>query len=92
MFFFFKRKKIVVDCFTDNYSINELFPIQTANNFYPDWWKNLPKTYDAMNKWGLRVSQSTMKKCPAIIDLYKTGFIMPLWSDLQILSDDKNIK
>lgn len=27
---------------------------------------------------------STMKRCPGIVDLYRKGFIMPLWSDLAL--------
>jgi hypothetical protein len=80
--FFFKRSKIVVDCFTTQSAINELFPIQKASKFYPDWWKNLPKTFNRTNSWGLSIPQSTMKACNGFINMYQNGFMIPLWSDL----------
>jgi hypothetical protein len=80
--FFFKRSKVVVDCFTLNYGIEKLFPIQETNNFYPEWWKSLPKSYEKPNQWGLGIPQPTMKGCIGFINLYTHGFVLPLWTDL----------
>ena len=41
----FKKSKIVVDCFTYNTTVKELFPIARAINFFPDWWKQMPKEH-----------------------------------------------
>lgn len=78
--FLFKRSKIVVDCFTFNPIAYDLFPIQTAINFIPDWWKNAPKEYTVRDLH----PTSTIKRCPGIVNQYKYGFIIPLWSDLAI--------
>ena len=82
--FFFKRSKVTVDCFTLNYGTNELFPIQEANNFYPEWWKTLPKTYESLNNWGLSIPRPTMKQCIGMTNLYTHGFVLPMWTELII--------
>jgi hypothetical protein len=82
--FFIKKKKIVVDAFTSNQSVHDFFPIQTAVNFIPDWWKQIPSTYESTNKFGLKLKQPTLKRCDGFLHLYRKGFIIPLWSDLII--------
>lgn len=84
MFFFFKRKTIVVDCFTTSPSAAGVAPIEKTAKFIPDWFKNLPSTIEAENKYGLKIPFSTIKSCPGFLDLYKQGFIIPLWSDFII--------
>ena len=88
--FLFKKKKIVVDCFITHPAINELFPIQKASNFYPDWWKDLPKTFDRTTNYGLRIPSTTMKSCIGFTNLYTNGFMIPLWSDLIVETGPKN--
>lgn len=72
--FLFKPKPIHLDCFTTLPHVYEYAPIQHANRFLPDWWKNLPKTHP------YRIA--TMKSCSGLIDLYREGLIIPMWSDL----------
>jgi hypothetical protein len=86
---FFKRSKIVVDCFTTHPNSYELFPIKEASRFLPDWWKSLPNMYMSENEHGLRIPRGTMKRCEGLIGLYNHGFVMPLWTDLIIESDEK---
>lgn len=89
MMFFFKKKKIVLDCFTDSKFILDNFPITKSENYYPSWWKNLPKEYkEGDNFW----PTSTMKRCRGIIDFYANTYTIPLWSDLMISIENKNIK
>lgn len=78
--FLFKKRKLVVDCFTSNMNAFELFPIQQSIKFVPEWWKNAPKEYEVRELFPV----STIKRCPAIIEQYKHGLIIPLWSDLAI--------
>ena len=84
--FFFKRPKLVVDCFTASHNAYELFPIDHSIKFVPDWWKNAPKEYEVRDLFPV----STIKRCPAIINQYKHGLILPLWSDLAILTKGGN--
>jgi hypothetical protein len=51
--------------------------------FFPDWWKKTNQYYTVKDEF-VEVERSTIKKCNGIIDLYKTGFALPLWSDLKI--------
>ncbi len=75
---FIPRAKLVVDCFTYQRNAFELFPIDHAVNFFPEWWKHMPKESEHMGLFPV----STMKRCSGIHDLYKSGIILPLWSDL----------
>lgn len=81
MLFFFKRNVVVVDCFITNPTILKLFPIAKASHHIPDWWKRMPQTN--YNEKFIS-NESTLKGCPGFIDLYKQGFMMPLWADLAI--------
>ena len=45
--FFFKKKKLVVECFTQSESLAEV-GIPKAARFFPDWWKDLPKSIDVV--------------------------------------------
>ena len=36
---------MILDCYTHLEQIRSTFPIQTASKFYPEWWKNLPATF-----------------------------------------------
>ena len=85
--FFLRRSTIVVDCFVNSQPIHDLFPIRKANHFYPEWWKDLPKTFEVKSEFDVNVPVSTMKSCIGFINLYRNGFILPLWSDLIIEKD-----
>lgn len=74
------KKKLVVDCFTHDSTAYELYPVDKSIKFVPDWWRNMPKEYEVRGLF----PASTMKRCPAIIESYKHGIILPLWSDLAI--------
>jgi hypothetical protein len=80
--FIFKKQKIVVDCFTSSKLVHDLFPIAPAKKHIPEWWKRLPVSYPLEVKDSLKNIALTMKKCPGAVDLFTTGFILPLWSDL----------
>jgi len=79
-----KNKPIVVDCFTANPAIHEFFPIELATSFYPAWWKNLESSLKSKSEYGIVLPAPTIKRCDGIIELYKKGFVIPLWSDLII--------
>lgn len=81
---FFKRKKIVVDAFTQNVNAFDLFPVESSNKFLPGWWKNLPANYFIENSNGISLKRTTLKSCVGFTNLYQNGFIIPLWSDLVI--------
>lgn len=83
MFHWFKRKKIILDCFTTNPVAFNLYQIDHAIRYIPDWWKSIParKTQPLGN---LKIDLPTIKRCQGILDQYQRGIILPLWSDIMI--------
>jgi hypothetical protein len=82
MKFFFRKKKIIIDAFTNVTGVYEYFPLQAAKSFVPEWWKRIPGYLELPNSVGIKIKTPTMKTCSGFIDLYSQGFIMPLWADL----------
>lgn len=82
MIFFFRKKKVVIDAFTHMRTAYEYFPIDYAIKFVPEWWKSLPKEYTKTTNLGLNLDISTLKRCNGFLDLYARGFVLPMWSDL----------
>lgn len=89
MFFFFKNKTIVVDCFIKDPIVHELFPIKPIRDDIPDWFKKLPKSYEIhVNKKVLGevyTDSPTIRSCNGINNYYSKGIAIPLWSDLTML-------
>jgi hypothetical protein len=79
--FWFKRKEIVVDCFTPHHKIYEAYRPIHASHFLPDGWKKLPKTVSIENN-GIGIDRGTMKKCIGFTNLFSSGFILQLWTDV----------
>lgn len=80
MFNIFRRpSKIYVDCFTDVEELPKLFPIIHASERIPNFWKTLPTTVPHLGP-----QRGTMKTCPGVSSLYRTGFIIQSWSDYWI--------
>lgn len=77
--FFFKKSKITLDCFTYIPEIEKLFPIIPAEERIPSFWKNIPTTVKHMGPM-----RGTMKTCPGVSTLFKSGFIVQSWSDIWI--------
>jgi hypothetical protein len=86
MNFFFKSKKIVLDCFTDNPFYYETARINHAIKYLPEWWKKLPTNKES-NYLSMDVNvnkKSTVKNCPGFIDLYKKSLVIPHWNETRI--------
>jgi hypothetical protein len=81
--FWFKRKTITVDAFTNQAGVAKHYPIQKSAKFLPEWWKQLPKSNKFENA-GIEFESSTMKRCIGFIDLYKNSFIVPFFTELKI--------
>lgn len=85
----FPSKKLIIKAYTFKPSAYEFFTVAKAHHFYPEWWKKLPTFHEKMiNELNLKLP--TMKNCTGIIDIYKKGIIVPLWSDLQFRVVEKN--
>jgi hypothetical protein len=79
MIFIFKKKKIILDCFTNDNVIFDHYQISKASDFIPEWFKNAPKEYDD-NIY----KSSTIKRCIGVNKNLTSGFILPMWSQLSI--------
>ena len=73
-------KKIKLECFTADAAIHKLFPISLAKKFIPEWFKNIPPTVEQMD---------TIKHCDGFNNLYSRGWVIPMWSDLLIETDEE---
>jgi hypothetical protein len=82
MIFIFKKPKIVLDCFTANSNAMQN-KIDHAHKFIPDWWKTAPKNINHDF-----YSTSTLKRCQGLIDTYRQGLMIPLWSDIAFKIQD----
>ena len=87
--FLFKKKKIVVDCFTSEAGVYNYAPIIHAKEIKPSWWKNIASYYKIpLNN--IKVEKATIKKCVSINEQLVSGFILPLWTDLIIEAHEDN--
>lgn len=87
MLHLFKRKKIVLDCFTDREDVHALHPISRAIKYVPSWWTQLPG-FDETEL----APMNTMRKCRGFIDLYDNSIVLPMWSDLMIKYDRQGLQ
>lgn len=85
--FFFKKPKILLDCFTANPEVETLFPILYAEERPPTFWKNLPTTVRHQGPM-----RGTMKTCPGVNTLYRTGFILQSWAEYWIGTEGGGLK
>ncbi len=84
MFWFCKPKILNIDFFTTREDIFHSAKPKKAAQFFPKWFKNLPKPFFEEDRNAPLVLKKTIKHCPAFINLYASGFMFPLWSDLNI--------
>lgn len=83
--FWFKRKKIIIDCFTTDPFAYEYTKISPASQYVPEWWKKLP----LQNKDKQEYVSGTMKHCRGFTNLFGNSFVIPFWGFAEIdVSDD----
>ena len=87
---FWKKKNtntIVLDVYTDRKEMFEGYQPMLARKFIPDWWKNLPQHREQDMPGYPKMPVATLKGCPAINDILKTGIIFPSWCELHAKVD-----
>lgn len=87
MMFWFKKKKVVLDCFTVDPFSYEFAAIAPATKYYPNWWQELPSINEAIQNDAVR-KFVTMKHCRGFTDLFKSSYMIPFWGHLKILVDE----
>lgn len=83
MLFKFKKKKITLDCFTNNAGAM-LTPPDHGAKFFPSWWKSLKPAIPNPEKNGIGIKVPTLKRCPGFVSYYTSGIVVPMWADLHI--------
>lgn len=73
----FKRPKPQIEFFTSDWATRKHYPIKLARDCFPEYWKRMPG--QASNK------QDTVKKCPGIGDWLTSGYIISLWTDVDVV-------
>ena len=76
-----------IEFFSTIPGVAEAFPITEAKNFRPEWTKAAIK--DLTDKKSKVINNDTgrfthLAYCPGIFDLFKTGYIVPMWYDVNI--------
>lgn len=59
-------------------SLDYLWP-QPATNFFPDWFKRIPRNIDSSQ------DKPTIRKCPVFPEFMTQGYIIPMWADFDII-------
>lgn len=96
--FFFKKRKVVVDCFINSETTYNLFKIDRAIKFAPKEWKTFPGSItqkvnqNPISK--LTLEEPTIRKCIGVSNLFSKGFIIPSWTDfgLEVLKNGSYLK
>ena len=82
---------------TDEYGWDVAPRPYPATQAIPDWWKAMtPYTKTEDNPKGSklivrnRISNASPKKCVPMLDAITSGYIIPLWSDVQVANEGGN--
>ena len=78
---FFKKKPIQLDCYTFQSPVYDLFKVDHAKRFFPQWWKNVPNTFKDPR---VIAELPTIKTCTGVANFFTTGLVIPMWSDAKI--------
>lgn len=78
---FFKKKKIQLDCYTTYNHVYDMFKIESAKKHVPDWFKELPSTFNDSRSVN---PVPTVKTCVGIASYFRNGVIIPMWTDSRV--------
>jgi len=84
-FFNLFKKDVVLHCYTDKPDVYNFSSVKEAKNFIPEWWKRIPKHYRLPTMGLAGPDLNTMKSCSGFTDLYRQGFMLPMWSDCEVV-------
>jgi hypothetical protein len=84
MFFFCKPKPLNVYFYTTRQEVFDFSKPEKTGKFLPEWFKNFPPISFSDNLTSDLYSPLTIKTCPGFQNLYRSGFMFKLWSDVNI--------
>ena len=80
---FFKKKKIIVDCFTPFETVFNFYKIDRASRFFPKEISAIDREIEITDKkTNILHKASTLKNCDALRSIFRSGIIIPFWTDL----------
>jgi hypothetical protein len=79
MLFWFKKKEVVLDCFTYYSAAYEVFKIDKAVKFIPPWFKNLKELEKGNFTDPFKTPVITMRKCSGFLNYFSESIAMPMW-------------
>lgn len=87
--FFMKKKPLVVNVYTFDKTIFDLYKPGLGTKFIPEGWKSLPKSYkDKVYQYHptstMHIDVPTAKTCDGIISMYSKSIIIPAWTDVKV--------
>lgn len=74
--------------YTSEYAWNTVERVRPASSYIPEWHRKLPSYLGGELKLSNRISNATPKKCVPMLDSIRSGYIVPLWSDILIEEND----
>lgn len=77
MFFWFKRKKIILDCFTSNSLVYDRHKPEKATNVLPGWFKGL----------NAQAPNPNLKHCIGFKELFKHSISLNMWTTFRCKVD-----
>ena len=83
--FLFKKKKVVLNCYTYRPDVYSYFPIEKSSKHIPEWWKNLPNQIYLTEDTFMQAP--TMKSCVGFVNYYNCAIAIPMWSDCKIITN-----
>lgn len=96
---FWGMKQIIKFEARDEYGWDVALRPYPASQSIPDWWKAMvPYTKTPDNPEGKKLivrdyeSNASPKKCVPMLDAMLSGYIIPLWSDVQVSNDGQDKK
>lgn len=89
--FFFKKKELVLDCFTYDGPTYENSKIVPAVKIIPSWFKSTPAKYKYESRYVDYNEAPTVKSCYGILEYFKQSFVIPMWSDITIKITEEDL-
>jgi hypothetical protein len=85
MFNFFKKEEIPeITFWTKSPGLEKVVPIKNSKDVVPDWWIK-----SQMFTSNSELDKGTARHCPSFPELFRTGYILPLWCDIYVKIDEK---
>jgi len=86
MFNFFKKQKPEITFWSEIEGLEQVCPPVPMREYIPKWFKNMPNSIDSNQP----LHPGTAKRCPAFMDFWENGWVIPLWCDLEVITDKDN--